>query len=48
MIKLYAKALYDGIYAKEEQRTVYSQIQEKVVQIENFVNEIVYSIKRLY
>lgn len=41
MIKLYTKALYDGIYAKEEQRTVYSQIQEKVVQIENFVNEIV-------
>lgn len=45
MIKLYAKALYDGIYAKEEQRTVYSQIQEKVVQIENFVNEIVKASK---
>lgn len=41
MIKLYVKALADGIYITEdEQKKVYGQIEEKTVQIENFVSEI--------
>lgn len=42
MIKLYAKALGDGIYqAEDERQNAYRQIGEKAVQIENFVGEIV-------
>lgn len=41
MIKLYVKALADGIYTTEdEQKKVYGQLEEKTVQIENFVGEI--------
>ncbi|MDE7273474.1 MAG: HAMP domain-containing histidine kinase [Lachnospiraceae bacterium] len=42
MIKLYAKALGDGIYpTADERQNVYRQIGEKAVQIEDFVGEIV-------
>lgn len=41
MIKLYGKALEDGIYATNaEQQKVYRQIGEKADQIENYVGEI--------
>lgn len=41
MIKLYGKALEDGIYATTaEQQKVYRQIGEKAEQIENYVGEI--------
>lgn len=46
MIKLYGKALEDGIYAtQDEQMIAYRQIGEKVVQIEDFVSEIVAASK---
>ena len=41
MIKLYGKALEDGMYPTDVERIkVYHQIREKAVQIENFVSEI--------
>ena len=41
MIKLYGKALEDGMYPTDTERIkVYHQIREKAVQIENFVSEI--------
>lgn len=46
MIKLYGKALEDGMYPTDaEQMKVYHQICEKTVQIENFVSEIVKASK---
>ncbi|MBO5144190.1 MAG: HAMP domain-containing histidine kinase [Lachnospiraceae bacterium] len=42
MIKLYGRALEDGIYPEEADRTkAYRQIAEKAAQIESFVGEIV-------
>lgn len=42
MIKLYAKALEDGMYpTARERQNAYCQIGEKAAQIENFVGEIV-------
>lgn len=47
MIKLYAKALGDGIYPTSgEQEKAYHQIGEKAVQIENFVSEIIRASKQ--
>lgn len=41
MIKLYGKALEDGLYPTDDERTnVYHQIGKKAMQIENFVGEI--------
>lgn len=46
MIKLYTKALMDGIYSIEEERQkAYCQIEEKAMQIENFVGEIIKASK---
>lgn len=46
MIKLYGKALQDGIYSTEaEQMKAYHQIGEKAGQIEDFVSEIVKASK---
>lgn len=47
MIKLYAKALEDGIYPTSgEREKAYHQIGEKAVQIENFVGEIIHASKQ--
>ncbi len=47
MIKLYAKALEDGIYPTAgEREKAYHQIGEKAVQIENFVGEIIHASKQ--
>lgn len=47
MIKLYAKALEDGIYPTAgEQEKAYRQIGEKALQIENFVGEIIHASKQ--
>lgn len=46
MIKLYGKALEDGLYPTDSERmNAYRQIGEKAVQIENFVGEIVKASK---
>lgn len=46
MIKLYARALEDGIYQEaREQQNAYRQIGEKTVQIENLVSEIMRASK---
>ena len=43
-IKLYLKALNEGIYTREEQRAeVYGQIAHNAGKIENFVNEVIKS-----
>lgn len=46
MIKLYGKALEDGLYPTDDERmNAYHQIREKAVQIENFVGEIMKASK---
>lgn len=46
MIKLYGKALEDGLYPTDDERiNAYHQIGEKAVQIENFVSEIMKASK---
>lgn len=46
MIKLYGKALEDGLYPTDDERVnAYRQIGEKAAQIENFVGEIVKASK---
>ncbi|MDE5824186.1 MAG: HAMP domain-containing histidine kinase, partial [Lachnospiraceae bacterium] len=46
MIKLYGKALEDGMYPTDAERVkVYHQIREKAMQIENFVSEIMKASK---
>lgn len=46
MIKLYGKALEDGLYPTDDERVnAYHQIGEKAAQIENFVSEIMKASK---